>query len=121
MARKLNPIQRRTQRNRTRIKKNAGDGRLRLSVFRSSKNISAQLIDDVKGVTVAAASTLDETFKKSGKKSSDKAGAAEVGKLIAAAALKAGKKSVVFDRGRYVFHGRVKALADAAREGGLEF
>ncbi len=121
MARKLSPIERRAQRNRTRLKKLAGEGRLRLSVFRSSKHISAQLIDDLKGVTVASASTQDEAFKKSGKKGSDKAGAAEVGKLLAARALAAGKKSVVFDRGRYVFHGRVKALAEAAREGGLEF
>ena len=121
MVRKLNPTERRAQRNRTRLKKLAGEGRLRLSVFRSSKHISAQLIDDVKGVTVAAASTLDEAFKKTGKKSSDKGGAAEVGKLIAQRAIAAGKKAVVFDRGRYVFHGRVKALADAAREGGLEF
>ncbi len=121
MVRKITPTERRAQRTRARLKKLAGDGRLRLSVFRSSKHISAQLIDDTKGVTVASASTLDEVFKKSGKKSSDKAGAAEVGKLIAAAAIKAGRKSAVFDRGRYVFHGRVKALADAAREGGLEF
>ena len=121
MVRKLNPTEHRDRRNRTRLKKLSGEGRLRLSVFRSSKHIPAQLIDDEQGVTVAAASTLDEAFKKSGKKSSDKDGAAEVGKLIAAAAIKAGKKSVVFDRGRYVFHGRVKALADAAREGGLEF
>ncbi|MGD9965280.1 MAG: 50S ribosomal protein L18 [Hyphomonadaceae bacterium] len=121
MVRKITPTERRAQRTRTRLKKLSGEGRLRLSVFRSSKHISAQLIDDLKGVTVVSASTLDEAFKKSGKKGSDKAGAAEVGKLIAAAALKAGKKAVVFDRGRYVFHGRVKALADAAREGGLEF
>jgi len=121
MVRKLNPSEHRARRNRTRLKHVAGEGRLRLSVFRSSKHISAQLIDDAKGVTIASASTLDEAFKKSGKKSSDKAGAAEVGKLLAAAAIKAGSKSVVFDRGRYVFHGRVKALADAAREGGLEF
>ncbi len=121
MVRKLNSTEHRARRNRTRLKKLAGEGRLRLSVFRSSKHISAQLIDDDKGVTVAAASTLEETFKKSGKKSSDKDGAAQVGKLIAERALAAGKKSVVFDRGRYVFHGRVKALADAAREGGLEF
>jgi large subunit ribosomal protein L18 len=121
MVRKITPTERRAQRTRTRLKKLAGDGRLRLSVFRSSKHISAQLIDDAKGVTVASASTLDEAFKKTGKKSSDKGGAAEVGKLLAAAALKAGKKAVVFDRGRYVFHGRVKALADAARAGGLEF
>ncbi|MFO0204033.1 MAG: 50S ribosomal protein L18 [Alphaproteobacteria bacterium] len=121
MVRKLNPTEHRARRNRTRLKKLAGEGRLRLSVFRSSKHISAQLIDDEKGVTVAAASTLDEAFKKSGKKSSDKEGAATIGKLIAERALAAGKKSVVFDRGRFVFHGRVKALADAAREGGLEF
>jgi large subunit ribosomal protein L18 len=121
MVRKLSPVERRSQRNRSRLKKLAGEGRLRLSVFRSSKHISAQLIDDTKGVTVAAASTLDEVFKKSGKKSSDKGGAAVVGKLLAERAIAAGKKAVVFDRGRYVFHGRVKALADAAREGGLEF
>ena len=118
MARKLNFIERRAQRNRTRLKKNAGEGRLRLSVFRSAKNISAQLIDDVKGVTVASASSLEETVKAKG---SNKDGAAAVGKLIAERAIKAGKKSVVFDRGRYLFHGRVKALADAARAGGLEF
>ena len=118
MARKLNPIERRAQRNRTRLKKNAGDGRLRLSVFRSSKNISAQLIDDTKGVTVAAASSLEEAIKAKG---SNKDGAAAVGKLLAERAIKAGQKKVVFDRGRYMFHGRVKALADAAREGGLEF
>jgi len=121
MARKLNPTERRAQRNRTRLKKLAGEGRLRLSVFRSSKHIAAQLIDDTKGVTVVAASTLDKAFKDSGKKSSDKEGAAQIGKLIAERAIAAGQKKVVFDRGRYVFHGRVKALADAAREGGLEF
>ncbi|MBL8542999.1 MAG: 50S ribosomal protein L18 [Hyphomonadaceae bacterium] len=121
MVRKLNPIERRAQRNRTRLKKVAGEGRLRLSVFRSAKHISAQLIDDVSGVTVAAASTLDPSFKETGKKSSDKDGAATVGKLIAERALAKGQKKVVFDRGRYVFHGRVKALADAAREGGLDF
>jgi len=118
MARKITPTERRTQRNRSRIKKNAGEGRLRLSVFRSSKNISAQLIDDVKGVTVASASSLEEAVKSKG---SNKEGAVAVGKLIAQRAIAAGKKSVTFDRGRYIFHGRVKALADAAREGGLEF
>jgi len=118
MVRKLDPVARRAQRNRSRVKKLAGEGRLRLSVFRSSKHISAQLIDDAKGVTVAAASTLEEVVKAKG---SNKEGAAAVGKLIAERAIAAGKKSVVFDRGRYVFHGRVKALADAAREGGLEF
>src|SRR5512147_2749498 len=107
MARKLDPVARRAQRNRTRLKKNAGEGRLRLSVFRSAKNISVQLIDDTKGVTVASASTLDEAFKKSGKKSSAKEGAAVIGKLIAERALAKGQKKVVFDRGRYLFHGRV--------------
>ncbi len=121
MVRKLNPTERRAQRNRSRLKKVAGEGRVRLSVFRSAKHISAQLIDDVKGVTLAAASTLDPSFKETGKKSSDKDGAAAVGKLIAERALAKGQKKVVFDRGRYVFHGRVKALADAAREGGLDF
>jgi large subunit ribosomal protein L18 len=118
MARKLNSTERRAQRNRTRLKKNAGEGRLRLSVHRSSKNISVQLIDDVKGVTVAAASSQEDAVKAKG---SNKDGAVAVGKLIAQRAIKAGQKKVVFDRGRYLFHGRVKALADAAREGGLEF
>ena len=117
MPRKLDPIARRKQRTRTRIKE-AANGRLRLSVHRSSKNISAQLIDDIKGVTVAAASSLEEAVKSKG---SNKDGAAAVGKLIAERAIKAGQKRVIFDRGRYVFHGRVKALADAAREGGLQF
>jgi len=118
MPRKLDPTARRAQRNRSRVKKFAGEGRLRLSVFRSSKNISAQLIDDVKGVTVASASSLEEAVKAKG---SNKEGAAAVGKLLAERALAKGGKSVVFDRGRYIFHGRVKALADAAREGGLDF
>lgn len=118
MARHLTSTERRAQRNRTRLKKNAGEGRLRLSVFRSSKNISAQLIDDAKGVTIAAASSQEKAVTAKG---SNKDGAAAVGKLIAERALKAGQKKVVFDRGRYIFHGRVKALADAAREGGLEF
>jgi large subunit ribosomal protein L18 len=117
MARKLTNVERRAQRNRTRLKKAAGD-RLRLSIHRSSKNISAQLIDDKKGVTVAAASSLEEEVKAKG---SNKDGAAAVGKLIAERAIKAGAKRVIFDRGRYLFHGRVKTLADAAREGGLEF
>jgi large subunit ribosomal protein L18 len=121
MARKLDPVARRAQRNRSRLKQVVGEGRLRLSVFRSSKHIAAQLIDDAKGVTIASASTLDEAFKTSGKKASDKEGAAAIGKLIAERALAKGQKRVVFDRGRFVFHGRVKALADAAREGGLEF
>jgi large subunit ribosomal protein L18 len=120
MPRMLNSTARRAQRNRTRLKKGAGE-RLRLSVFRSSKNISAQLIDDSKGVTVAAASSLEEDLRKQTKKGADKNAAAAVGKLLAKRALEKGVKAVVFDRGSYLFHGRVKALADAAREGGLEF
>jgi large subunit ribosomal protein L18 len=99
----------------------AGKLRPRLSVFRSSKNIYAQVIDDSKGVTVAAASTLEQDFKKAGKKGADKAAAGSVGKLLAERALKAGITDVVFDRGAYLYHGRVKALADGAREGGLKF
>ena len=118
MSARLNPTERRAQRNRTRLKKAAGD-RLRLSVFRSSKHISVQLIDDGAGKTVAAASTQEETFK--GKTGADSAAAAAIGKVIAERAIAAGVKRVIFDRGSYLFHGRVKALADAAREGGLEF
>ena len=99
----------------------AGKLRPRLSVFRSAKNIYAQVIDDQRGVTLAAASTLDADFKKAGKKGTDKAAAAEIGKLVAERAVKAGVKDVVFDRGGYLYHGRVKALADGAREGGLNF
>jgi large subunit ribosomal protein L18 len=95
--------------------------RPRLSVFRSSKNIYAQVIDDAKGVTLAAASTLEKDFKAGGAKRGDKAAAAAIGKLVAERAVKAGVKDVVFDRGGYLYHGRVKALADAAREGGLSF
>lgn len=108
--------QARAQRVRRRLKKHA-NGRPRLSVFRSSKNISAQLIDDVNGVTIASASTLEDKEAKG----SDTAAAVRIGKLIAERATKAGVDTVVFDRGGYLFHGRVKALADAAREGGLKF
>ena len=96
-------------------------GRPRLSVHRSSKHIYAQVIDDTKGATVAAASSLEKGLKGSLKTGADKAAAAAVGKLIAERALKAGVKEVVFDRGGYLYHGRVKALGDAAREGGLNF
>ena len=98
-----------------------GNLRPRLSVFRSSKNIYAQIIDDAKGVTLAAASSLEEAFKTSKKTGADKDAAAVIGKLIAERASKAGVKDVVFDRGGYLYHGRVKALADAARAGGLNF
>jgi large subunit ribosomal protein L18 len=90
----------------------------RLNVFRSSKNIYAQIIDDVKGVTLVAASSLDKDFKGNG---SDKESAKEVGNLIAKKAIEKGITAVVFDRGGYLFHGRVKELADGAREGGLKF
>ncbi|MBU0582950.1 MAG: 50S ribosomal protein L18 [Alphaproteobacteria bacterium] len=112
--------QRRAQRVRRQIKKVSGD-RLRLSVFRSSKNIHAQIIDDSKGHTVASASTLEKDVKGSVKTGADVAAAAAVGKLIAERAVKAGVKDVVFDRGPYIYHGRVKALAEAAREAGLTF
>lgn len=101
--------------------KAAGNGRPRLSVHRSSENIYAQVIDDVKGVTLAAASTLEKDVKGTLKTGADKAAAAAVGKLVAERAVKAGVTEVVFDRGSFLFHGRVKALADAAREGGLKF
>jgi large subunit ribosomal protein L18 len=112
--------QRRAVRVRRQIKKVAGD-RPRLSVHRSSKHIYAQIIDDAKGHTLAAASTLETDLKGSLKTGADIAAAAAVGKLIAERAVKAGVKDVVFDRGAYHYHGRVKALADAAREGGLSF
>jgi large subunit ribosomal protein L18 len=108
---------RRAQRNRTRLKKLA-NGRPRLSVFRSGKNIYAQVIDDAQGVTLVAASSLESEGKTKG---SDKAAAATVGKLVAERAIEKGVKDVVFDRGGYIYHGRVKALADAAREAGLNF
>jgi large subunit ribosomal protein L18 len=107
---------------RTRFKlKAVSSGRPRLSVFRSSKNISAQIIDDAAGKTLASASSLDKTLKSDIAKGADKDAAAKVGKALAERALKAGVKDVVFDRGGYIFHGRIKALADAAREGGLNF
>jgi large subunit ribosomal protein L18 len=99
----------------------AANGRPRLSVFRSSKQIYAQVIDDGDGRTVAAASSLDKNLREKLKTGADKAAAAEVGKLIAERAKAAGVTDVVFDRGRYMYHGRVKALADGAREGGLSF
>jgi large subunit ribosomal protein L18 len=99
----------------------AAKGRARLSVFRSSRHIYAQIIDDQAGRTLAAASTLDATVKPNLKTGSDTAAASAVGKLLAERAKAAGVDRVVFDRGAYLFHGRIKALADAAREGGLQF
>ncbi|TGD41849.1 MULTISPECIES: 50S ribosomal protein L18 [Pseudotabrizicola] len=95
------------------------NGRLRLSVHRSSKNISVQLIDDVKGVTVASASTLEKDLGLIGKNNVE--AAAKIGAAIAERAKKAGVEEVFFDRGGFLFHGKIKALADAAREGGLKF
>ena len=109
-------MQRRAQRVRRRLKKHSA-GRPRLSVYRSSKNISVQIIDDATGTTLAAASTLED--KKA--KGSDIAAAERIGKLIAERAKKAKIEDVVFDRGAYLYHGRVKALADAARTAGLKF
>jgi large subunit ribosomal protein L18 len=99
----------------------AARGRARLSVFRSSKHIYAQLIDDVKGTTVVAASSLEKTMREGAKTGANIAAAKAVGKLIAERAKEKGIKDVVFDRGGYLYHGRIKALADAAREGGLNF
>lgn len=124
---KTNAAQRRAFRTRNKIRRvnierNAKrEIRPRLSVFRSGKQIYAQIIDDIKGVTVAAASTLDADLKEKLKSGANKEAAGEVGKLIAERAKKAGVEKVVFDRGRFVYHGRVKALAEGAREGGLKF
>jgi len=96
-------------------------GRPRLSVFRSGKNIYAQVIDDAQGRTLAAASSLDKDLRIGLKTGADKDAAAAVGKLVAQRATAAGVTLVVFDRGAYLYHGRVKALAEAAREGGLSF
>ena len=99
--------------------KDAATGRARLTVFRSSKHIYAQVIDDLKGATVAAASSLEKDMRSKTGANVDAAKA--VGKLVAQRAIEKGVKSVVFDRGGYLYHGRIKALADAAREGGLQF
>ena len=108
----------RRMRNRNKMRKVVGD-RLRLSVHRSSKNISVQLIDDVKGVTLAAASSLEKALGVIGKNNIE--ASAKVGAAIAERAKKAGVEECYFDRGGFLFHGKVKALADAAREGGLKF
>ena len=113
--------ERRANRTRRRLRRPVDTGRLRLSVFRSAKHIYAQIIDDARGHTVAAASTLEKDLKGSLKTGADQAAAAAVGKLVAERAVKAGVKEVVFDRGAYIYHGRVKALAEAARESGLKF
>jgi len=115
---KLSLFAKRRQRVRSKLRSQVA-GRPRLSVHRTGRHIYAQIIDDSKGSTVASASTLDKDVKAKNGSTSD--AAADVGKRVAEAAKKAGVTSVVFDRGGFLFHGRVKALADAAREGGLEF
>ncbi len=112
--------ERRRERLRYQLRRKSG-GRARLSVFRSSKHIYAQVIDDAGGRTLAAASSLEKALRESLKTGADKGAAAAVGKLVAERAMAAGIKEVVFDRGPYLYHGRIKALADAAREGGLAF
>ena len=109
---------RRTMRNRSRMRK-VGSGRPRLSVFRSGKHIYAQVIDDKSGATLAAASSIDKELRANLKTGADRSAAAEVGKLVAKRAVEKGVSDVMFDRGGYKYHGRVKALADGAREGGL--
>lgn len=127
MTKKLTSAQRRQYRTRNKlrsinIEQNAvREIRPRLSVFRSGRGIYAQIIDDIKGVTLAAASTVDGELKGKIKNGSTKEAATKVGELIARRALKAGVTNVLFDRGRFLYHGRVKALADGARDGGLQF
>jgi large subunit ribosomal protein L18 len=117
---KLSLQARRRSRLRYQLKIKSG-GRPRLSVFRSGRHIYAQVIDDSQGRTVAAASSLEKAMRDSLKTGADKDAASVVGKLVAERALAAGVSAVVFDRGPYLYHGRVKALADGAREGGLSF
>ena len=118
MASKDTLFEKRRQRNRTQLRKKSV-GRPRLSIHRTNQHIYAQVIDDAKGATVAAASTVEADLR--GGATSNVEAATKVGKLIAERAKAAGVSSVVFDRGGFLFHGRVKALAEAAREGGLDF
>ena len=120
MATKQSVEERRKARVRRAIRK-AANGRPRLSVFRSSKQIYAQIIDDERGHTVAAASSLEKDVKGRLTTGATVEAAREIGKLVAERAAQAGVKQVIFDRSGYLYHGRVKALADAAREGGLDF
>jgi large subunit ribosomal protein L18 len=121
MGRKLTREQRRQARVRRKLRERAGEDRLRLSVYRSHKYIYAQIIDDAKGHTLVAASSNEPEMRKKLKSTGDTAAAFEVGKLLAERARKAKATKVYFDRGGYLYHGRVKALADGAREGGLDF
>jgi large subunit ribosomal protein L18 len=120
MSRLSDRTARRTATVRRKVKL-AARGRARLSVFRSSEHIHVQLIDDEKGVTLAAASTLEKSMREGKKTGANIEAAKAVGKLIAERAKEKGITDVVFDRGGYIYHGRVKALAEAAREGGLNF
>ena len=120
MAKDIQATDRRKARVRRSIRARAY-GKPRLTVFRSSKQIYAQIIDDVKGATLVSASTLEKTQREALKTGADINAAKSVGKLIAERGKAAGIAEVIFDRGSYLYHGRVKALADAAREGGLEF
>ncbi len=120
MATQQDLRERRRIRLRYQLRRKAG-GRPRLSVFRSGKNIYAQVIDDVAGRTLAAASSLDKDLREQSKTGATRDAATAVGRLVAERALAAGVSQVVFDRGAYLYHGRVKALAEAAREGGLAF
>ena len=110
----------RQRRVRDRLKKES-KGRYRLSIFRSSKNIYAQIIDDDKGKTLLSSSTLEKNIKNKFKNTGNKEAASEIGKILAEKAKEKGIKKVIFDRGRYVYHGRVKAFADGARKAGLDF
>jgi len=113
-----------TARRKARVRraiKTVANGRPRLSVHRTGKQIYAQVIDDVKGVTLASASSLDKDLREQIKSGANVDAAGTIGKIVAERAVKAGVKEVVFDRGPYMYHGRVKALADAAREAGLSF
>ncbi|RTL97446.1 MULTISPECIES: 50S ribosomal protein L18 [Ancylobacter] len=113
-----------TERRKARVRRalrTTANGRPRLSVHRSSKHIYAQIIDDARGVTIASASTLEKALRESLKTGADVAAAQAIGKLVAERAVAAGVKDVVFDRGAFIYHGRVKALAESAREGGLNF
>ncbi len=120
MAGNVELRERRRKRLRYQLRRKAG-GRPRLSVFRSGKHIYAQVIDDGAGRTLAAASSIEKALRDSLPTGADKGAASAVGKLIAERASAAGVTQVVFDRGSYLYHGRVKALAEAAREGGLAF
>jgi large subunit ribosomal protein L18 len=120
MATQKELLRRRASRVRRALKA-VSNGRPRLSIHRSSKHIYAQVIDDAQGKTLAAASTLDTSLRGDLKTGADAAAAAAVGKLVAERAVQAGVTDVVFDRGAFIYHGRIKALADSAREGGLNF